>query len=97
MYTVFSMSVFLSLFWRFLLFISYIDQILFHTITMRQQRSGRNRGAEGSVLQELYNFLYARRRQVLLCHALCPGVRPSVRPLPFRVRSIPLTPFKIFS
>ena len=48
-------------------------------------------------------FLYACRRRVVLCRAFCPSVRqsasvlPSVRPLAFRVRSIAMIPFKIFS
>ena len=42
-------------------------------------------------------FLYARRRRVVLCRALRLSGRPSVRPLTFRVRSITLIPFKIFS
>ena len=56
----------------------------------------------GTAQERLYrvyiSFLYARRRWVVLCRALCPSVRPSVHPsVNFRVRSITLIPFKIFS
>ena len=54
-----------------------------------------------SVIRGMVNFLYARRRRVILCRALRPSFRlsgrPSDRPLTFRVRSITPLPFKIFS
>ena len=51
----------------------------------------------GTEEDDIYMFLYTLRRPVVLCRALHLSVCPDVRPLTFRVRSITLIPFKIFS